>query len=130
MNDLVAGVKKFPCAMLKVPILDWLQEYSREKFYSDFTAGVTVFVFMVPQGMAYAMLAGMPPVYGLYSSIVPLYLYAMLGTSRQLSIGPMAITSLLLGVSCQKFGFDDGSPEYIQIAMNVSMLVGLITFFL
>ncbi|RYH26438.1 sulfate permease, partial [archaeon] len=130
MNDLLSTVRQIPFTWLQVPIIDWLPEYTKEKFYKDLTAGVTVFVFMVPQGIAYAMLAGMPPAYGLYSSIVPLYLYAILGTSRQLSIGPMAITSLLLGVSCQKFGFDDESPEYIQIAMNISMLVGLITFFL
>lgn len=124
------GMKECPLAMMKVPILDWLPLYTKELFWKDLAAGMTVFVFLVPQGMAYALLAGLPPVYGLYSSTVPLFLYAMLGTSRQLSIGPMAITSLLLGVSTQKFGYDDATPQYISIAMNVSMLVGLITFLL
>eukprot|EP01039_Chlorochromonas_danica_P011715 gene11715-13151_t len=130
--DKIVRMKKWPIklAMMKVPILDWLPHYTKEMFSKDLLAGLTVFVFLVPQSMAYALLAGMPTVYGLYSSTVPLYFYAMLGTSRQLSIGPMAITSLLLGVSCQKFGYDDGSPKYIQIAMNVSMLVGLATFLL
>lgn len=120
----------YTLAMMKVPIIDWLPTYSYQLFISDLIAGFTVFVFLVPQGMAYALLAGMPTVYGLYSSTVPLIMYAIVGTSKHLSIGPMAITSLLLGVSCQKFGHADGSPEYIQIAMNVSMLVGLITFIL
>jgi len=95
----------------------------------DFASGCTVFIFLVPQGMAYAIVAGMPPVYGLYSSTVPLFIYALLGTSNELSIGPMAITSLLLGVSCQRYGFVDGSPEYIAIATNISMIVGIILLF-
>lgn len=122
------GVQNISFAVMEVPILDWLPNYTKELFYQDLSAGLTVFVFMVPQGMAYAILAGMPPVYGLYASTFPLIIYALLGTSRQLSIGPMAITSLLLGVACQKSGHEDESPEYIHIAMNVSMLVGLITY--
>jgi SulP family sulfate permease len=80
--------------------------------------------------MAYAILAGMPPVYGLYTATVPMYIYGMLGTSRQLSIGPFAITSLLLGTAVQAFGYPDGSPEYILIASNITMLVGLILYLL
>lgn len=97
-------------------------------FYKDLFAGVTIFIFLVPQGMATSILAGMPPVYGLYASIVPLVFYAILGTSRHLSVGPMSIIALLLAVRCQKFGYDDASPEYIHFAMNLSMLVGLTTF--
>ena len=89
-----------------------------------------MFVFLVPQGMAYSLLAGMPPIYGLYSSIVPLFIYAVLGTSQQLSIGPMAITSLLLGVTAQSYGFEEESADYINIVINLSLVVGLCMFVL
>lgn len=117
-------------APLRVPMAEWLKTYDMKTFWSDLIAGLTLFVFLIPQGMAYSILAGMHPVYGLYTSIVPLYVYAIFGTSRQLSMGPMAITSLLLGVSVQKFGFDEGGPEYVQMALSISFLVGLITLYL
>jgi SulP family sulfate permease len=72
--------------------------------------------------MAYAVLAGMPPVYGLYTAIVPPLVYALLGTSRQLSLGPFAITSLLLNTTC--------APEYVSLAMTISFCAGLITMVL
>ena len=116
-------------APIKFPITEWLPEYKwKEWATNDFTAGFTVFVFLIPQGMAYALLAGMPPIYGLYSAIVPLYIYAILGTSRQLSLGPMAITSLLLNVTVQKYGYEEQSPEYIKLVMNLSLVVGLCIF--
>lgn len=80
--------------------------------------------------MAYALLAGMPPIYGLYSSIVPVFVYAIFGTSQQLSIGPMAITSLLLGVSVQRYGFEEQSADYIKVVLNLSMVVGVCLFVL
>jgi SulP family sulfate permease len=81
--------------------------------------------------MAYAVLAGMPPVYGLYTAIVPPLVYALLGTSRQLSLGPFAITSLLLNTTCaQLASYEDGSPEYVSLAMTISFCAGLITMVL
>eukprot|EP01040_Poterioochromonas_malhamensis_P003310 gene3310-3532_t len=115
---------------IRLPITEWLPKYTKELLFKDLIAGLTVFVFLVPQGMAYALLAGMPPVYGLYSATVPLYIYAIFGTSQQLSIGPMAITSLLLGVTCQKYGYTEGSSDYIRIVMSITFLVGVFTFFL
>ena len=120
----------WPMAPILLPITEWLPLYNKELLFSDITAGFTVFVFLIPQGMAYALLAGMPPIYGLYSSIVPLYIYAVFGTSRQLSLGPMAITSLLLSVSVQGFGYEEQSDEYIKLTMNVSLIVGLLIFLL
>jgi len=121
----------WPLAPIMIPIADWLPEYKwREMLLNDVTAGFTVFVFLIPQGMAYALLAGMPPIYGLYSSIVPIYMYVVLGTSRQLSLGPMAITSLLLNVSLQGYGAEEQSQEYIDLMMNLSMVVGLVVFVL
>lgn len=123
-------LKKSPIASIRVPITEWLPTYTRELFWNDLIAGSTVFVFLVPQGMAYAILAGMPPIYGLYSATIPLFIYACFSTSRQLSIGPMAITSLILGSTCQRYGYAEGSAEYIQLCMSISLLVGYISFFL
>lgn len=104
----------------------WISECTKETLLSDISAGFTVFVFLVPQGLAYALLAGMPPIYGLYSAIVPSYVYAVLGTSRQLSIGPMAITSLLLSVAIDKYGCEQQSAEYVLLTMNLSLVVGFV----
>eukprot|EP01039_Chlorochromonas_danica_P016707 gene16707-19804_t len=123
-------LKKSPIANIRVPIAEWLPTYTKELFWNDLIAGSTVFVFLVPQGMAYAILAGMPPIYGLYSATIPLFIYAVFSTSRQLSIGPMAITSLILGSTCQRYGYAEGSAEYIQLCMSISLLVGYISFFL
>ncbi|MDX1408750.1 MAG: SulP family inorganic anion transporter, partial [Saprospiraceae bacterium] len=77
------------------PLLQWLPGYHRSDLKGDLAAGLTVGVMLIPQGMAYAMIAGLPPIYGLYASTVPLVLYALLGTSRQLAVGPVAMVSLL-----------------------------------
>jgi sulfate permease, SulP family len=123
-------VLPWPLAPILIPITDWLPAYTWQLFESDLIAGLTIFVFLIPQGMAYAILAGMPPVYGLYTSIVPLFAYAIFGTSQQLSLGPMAITSLLLGVGVQGYGYEPESAQYIQAIMGLSLLVGVIVFFL
>jgi sulfate permease, SulP family len=120
----------WPMAPIMLPILDWLPNYNAQLFQSDLIAGLTIFIFLIPQGMAYALLAGMPPVYGLYTSIVPLYVYAIFGTSQQLSLGPMAITSLLLGVGMESYSFEAESAEYVQAALGLSFLVGIVIFLL
>ena len=74
-----------------IPILDWLPNYRKADFPSDLSVGLTVGVMLIPQGMAYALLAGLPPIYGLYASLAPLLLYAFFGTSRQLAVGPVAM---------------------------------------
>jgi len=76
-------------------ILEWLPSYNSHFLKNDLLAGLTVGVMFVPQGMAYALLAGMPPIYGLYGGLLPLFLYAIFGTSRHLSIGTVAISPLL-----------------------------------
>lgn len=119
--------KKTPIAPVRIPILEWLPQYNKDHFLKDLVAGLTVFVFLVPQGMAYSILAGLPPIYGLYSATIPLYFYAFFSTSRQLSMGPMAITSLLLGANCQKYGYDDGSAGYVTVAISFSFMVGFLT---
>ena len=82
-----------------IPLLRVLESYSRATFQQDVSAGLTTAIMLVPQAMAYAMLAGLEPIVGLYASIVPLIAYAFFGTSRQLSVGPVAMVSLLVASS-------------------------------
>ncbi len=88
-------------------------------------AGVTVGVILIPQAIAYAFLAGIPPIYGLYSSLIPLLVYAFLGTSRHLSIGPVAVTSILLmtGISKLAIPFSD---HFVELVLLTGLLVGLL----
>ncbi len=108
-----------------VPILEWLPGYHKNLFRRDLIAGFTVAIMLVPQGMAYAMLAGMPPIYGLYGGLVPLILYALFGTSRQLSIGPVAISALLVLAGVSQLA-EPGSAEYIRLVTVVGLLVGVL----
>ena len=107
------------------PFLEWLIPYDKSNFSGDLSAGLTVGVMLIPQGMAYAMLAGLPPIYGLYASTVPLIVYALFGTSRKLAVGPVALDSLLVasGVGALAVG---GSPEYIGLAILLASMVGMI----
>ena len=84
------GLKRF------LPFVDWLFHYDRSDLAGDLMAGLIVAIMLVPQGMAYALLAGLPPQVGLYASIAPLFLYGLFGTSRSLAVGPVAIVSLLV----------------------------------
>ena len=79
-----------------IPFLDWVKTYDKRQFLGDLPAGLTVGIMLIPQGMAYAMIAGLPEEYGLYAALVPQIMYAFLGTSRQLAVGPVAMDSLLV----------------------------------
>lgn len=107
------------------PFLEWLFPYDRSHFSGDLLAGLTVGVMLIPQGMAYAMLAGMPPIYGLYASTIPLIIYALMGTSRQLAVGPVAMVALLIASGVGQVA-SQGSTEYISYAILLAMMVGLI----
>jgi sulfate permease, SulP family len=107
-----------------IPLLDWIQSYSKEHFKGDLNAGLTVGIMLIPQGMAYAVLAGLPPVYGLYASIVPLVLYGIFGSSRQLAVGPVAIISLLVIAGVSELAAV-GSDRFIQLAILTAFGVGL-----
>ena len=78
-----------------LPAWLWLQDYSSSKFRADLLAALIVIAMLVPQGMAYAMVAGLPPVMGLYASILPMIVYALIGGSPTLSIGPVALISMM-----------------------------------
>lgn len=112
-----------------LPIAAWLPHYSKDQWKGDLSAGLTVGVMLIPQGMAYAMIAGLPPIYGLYASTIPILLYAIFGTSRQLAVGPVAMVSLLTaaGIGAMTEG---GTETYIQLAITVAFLVGVVQFLL
>ena len=122
-NNFLMNLKSF------IPILDWLPNYKKVWFKGDISAGLTVGVMLIPQGMAYAFIAGLPPVYGLYASIVPIFIYAIFGTSRQLAVGPVAMVSLLTATALGSFEGLSNS-DYIIYAILLAFLVGAIQFLL
>jgi len=111
--------------MKYLPSINWMKTYRRSDLRGDLVAGITVAVLLIPQGMAYSMLAGLPPVYGLYAVTIPLLLYGLLGTSRQLAVGPVAMVALLIASGLEGLA-DPGSTDYIQLAILLALLVGII----
>lgn len=112
-----------------VPLAGWVARSDRRSLGADAIAGLTVAAMLVPQGMAYAALAGMPPVTGLYASTVPLVAYALLGSSGQLAFGPVAIVSLLTASTLAPLA--DGDPSrYVTLAATLAVLVGAVQLLL
>ena len=113
----------------RIPALGWLKTYSSTDFRADLAAGLTVGVMLIPQGMAYAMIAGLPPIFGLYASTLPLIIYAIMGTSRQLAVGPVAMVSLLTAAGIGVLA-EGGTEAYITLAIMLAFMVGTIQFLL
>ena len=107
----------------RVPLTAVVRGYSAETGRSDLVAGLTVAVMLVPQAMAYAALAGMPPETGLYASLLPVIVYALLGTSGQLAVGPVAIVALLTATTIAPLAAGD-PIRYVQMASLLALLVG------
>lgn len=108
----------------RLPFLEWIPNYRREDLGGDLVAGLTVAVMLIPQGMAYAMLAGLPPIVGLYASIVPLLIYGLLGTSRQLAVGPVAMVSLMVASGVGALA-ESGTDAYLSLAIALALMVGV-----
>lgn len=108
-----------------LPAASWLRSYDRADLRPDLAAGITIAAMLVPQGMAYALLAGLPPEVGLYAATVPVLVYALLGTSRQLAVGPVAIVSLLTASALAPI-VEEGSASYLAAAAVLALLVGVI----
>lgn len=106
-------------------MLTWLKGYRRELLAGDLGAGVLVVLMLVPQGMAYALVAGLPPVAGLYASILPALAYALLGSSMAQSVGPMAITSLMTATSLASLA-PSGSALYGALAAQMALISGVV----
>ena len=111
------------------PALKWLKTYHPTHFKADVVAALIVLTMLVPQGMAYAMLAGLPPVMGIYASILPMIIYAFTGSSTTLSIGPVAIISMMVFSALQPL-FAVGSTAYIEAACLLAIMVGIISLIL
>jgi SulP family sulfate permease len=107
------------------PIVGWLRGYQRADFGPDLVAGLTTAVMLVPQAMGYALLAGLPPIHGLYAAVAPLILYAVLGTSRHLAVGPVAMDSILVAGAVGAIAVI-GTENYILVAAALGMMVGAI----
>jgi SulP family sulfate permease len=112
-----------------IPILEWLPNYNKTLFKGDLVAGITVGIILIPQGIAYALIAGLPPIYGLYCALVPQIMYAIFGSSRQVAIGPVAMDSLIVATGVSTLALA-GSESYISIAILLALLVGSIQFIL
>lgn len=110
------------------PGLFWLQHYTTSTFKNDLWSGLTIAFMLIPQGMGYAMVAGLPPETGLYACIFPPIIYALLGTSNKISIGPVALDSILIlnGLSL----LEPSDPQtYLELAITLTLMVGVIQYF-
>ncbi len=108
-----------------LPIWDWGKKYKREDLSGDLMAGMVVAIMLMPQSMAYAMLAGLPPQIGLYTAVLPLVFYAFFGSSRSLGVGPVAIISLMVAHALAPIA-TPGSAEYIALALVLAMMSSLV----
>ena len=107
------------------PILDWGAKYNHKTFTNDLVVAGIVTIMLIPQSLAYALLAGLPPEIGLYASMAPLILYAIFGTSRALAVGPVAVASLMTAAAAGQLA-SQGTPEYYGAAIALAMVSGLL----
>lgn len=107
------------------PILGWLPSYKKKWLKGDVAAGITVGVVLIPQGIAYAMIAGLPPIYGLYAALVPPLIYTIFGTSRNISVGPVAMDSIIVASGIAAFAVA-GTSQFITLAVLLAFIVGCI----
>jgi sulfate permease, SulP family len=107
-----------------LPILEWGRRYDRDTLVSDLVAAIIVTMMLIPQSLAYALLAGLPPEIGLYASVAPLLLYAVFGTSRVLAVGPVAVVSLMTAAAIGEHAVA-GSPQYWAVAITLAFLSGV-----
>lgn len=114
---LIKALKRY------LPIFQWLPAYDRQALTGDSLAGLMVAIMLVPQGMAYALLAGLPPEVGLYASILPLMIYGLLGSSRTLAVGPVAIVSLMVASTLGSMQVS-GTSDYLAAAILLAFLSG------
>ena len=109
---------------IQAMLLEWLRNYRRDWLSGDLTAGLIVTVMLIPQSLAYALLAGLPPEVGLYASILPLFAYALLGSSMTLAVGPVAVASLMTASSLAPLAAQ-GTPDYLALSIALALLSGV-----
>ena len=108
-----------------IPVFDWGRSYNRETLSNDLIAAVIVTIMLIPQSLAYALLAGLPPEAGIYASIAPIILYAIFGTSRALAVGPVAVVSLMTAAAIGQIA-ETGTMGYAIAALTLAFLSGAI----
>lgn len=108
-----------------LPILEWGRQYNQETLTNDLVAALIVTIMLIPQSLAYALLAGLPPEVGLYASVAPLLLYAVLGSSKVLAVGPVAVVSLMTAAAVAEHAAP-GTYAYWQVAITLAFLSGVI----
>src|SRR5210317_983807 len=106
-----------------IPVLDWGRSYNSTALSNDMIAAVIVTIMLIPQSLAYALLAGLPPETGIYASIAPIILYAIFGTSRALAVGPVAVVSLLTASAVGQVA-EQGTAGYAVAALTLAFLSG------
>ena len=111
------------------PILHWLPKYQKKMLWNDAVSGTTAGILAIAQGMAYAIIAGLPPVFGLYAALTPQIVYAFMGTSRQLSLGAVAMDSLIVAAGIGTLNIV-GVEQYIAAAVFLALFVGSIQLLL
>ncbi|HUK87897.1 MAG TPA: SulP family inorganic anion transporter, partial [Terriglobales bacterium] len=121
------AARPLPVARRLLPILGWLPAYRREWFAADFLAALAIWAVMVPEGMAYAGIVGVPPIMGLYTVVLPLVAYALLGTSRLLVVGPDTATGLISALTVSAFAMQ-GTADFDTLTSTLAVLIGV--FFL
>ena len=108
-----------------IPIIGWLPNYKKKWLKGDAVAGITVGVVLIPQGLAYAMIAGLPPIYGLYAALVPPLIYTIFGTSRNISVGPVAMDSIIVASGVAALAAV-GTTQFVTLAILLGFIVGII----
>lgn len=124
VSTIATAVRRWLPAM---PILEWGARYDRVTMSSDLMAALIVTIMLIPQSLAYALLAGLPPEVGIYASIAPLLAYALFGSSRVLAVGPVAVASLMTASAVGQFA-TAGSPQYWEAALILAFLSGVMLF--
>lgn len=106
-------------------IVTWLPDYNRSQLAGDLKAGLTTGMMLIPQGMAYAVIAGMPPIYGLYAGVIPLLVYPFFGTSKHLSVGPVAVDMLIVAAGVGMITSPNNS-DFIGLVILLTMMTGIL----
>jgi len=113
-----------------IPILEWLPKYNiKQNFKADVIGGVTVGIVLIPQGIAYAIIAGLPPIYGLYSALLPQFMYLLFGTSQRVAVGPVAMDSLIVAAGVSTLA-TVGTDAYVSLTILLALCVGVIQLLL
>ncbi|MGK7368823.1 MAG: SulP family inorganic anion transporter [Candidatus Halalkalibacterium sp. M3_1C_030] len=106
-------------------VTNWISDYDKNQFTGDLKSGLTTGMMLIPQGMAYAVIAGMPPIYGLYAGVIPLLMYPLFGTSKHLSVGPVAVDMLIVAAGVSMIS-SPANSDFIGLVILLTMMTGIL----